>query len=497
MTAEDKETPRRTEFLSRIGGISAVLAGTAAAIYVLGLFALWAPVARHFTGDFFTAWYAVSLIPRNVVAGEGVRQLLVGPLAYLLIAASFVLLASIAKTRLIPALRQIVGWARNSTPRSDKDVPSLSRVLVTLLLIPVALLVLLSATVFLVANTSSLPQPSIASSSGYQTIDDGSRHLTVDVPSRWQVYTGKDSEGQGSGNWSSFAGESVDSSITASPDLNAWANTGELPGIYIVASEELAQRYTDDQLITKGPNDYSSECGGGGVQNFNRSSYSGKIQAWNCDASGLLPRAHTIFTASAAPQGRGCVVVLQIFAYSNADREVAQHILDTFEADCRGTIDLSKAEDDKGRLPAGEPSEPSALSSAIRYVIGSLAAYATYFVTAFTVFIPALAGVPVGLTMARALYLPADRFLPKIGDRRTLLASVIGGLTVAFIAAFVLSALRAPPLPNVQMTGKEELQGVLLTHTDGLWYVFDQKGNLMAVPDDQAGVVQVSSPAAG
>lgn len=44
--------------------------------------------------------------------------------------------------------------------------------------------------------------------------------------------------------------------------------------------------------------------------------------------------AYTLLTASASPQGRECVLVLQVLAYSEADREVAQHILNTFEADC-------------------------------------------------------------------------------------------------------------------------------------------------------------------
>ncbi len=43
-----------------------------------------------------------------------------------------------------------------------------------------------------------------------------------------------------------------------------------------------------------------------------------------------------IFTLSAGPQDRERAVALHIWSYDEADREVAQHILDTFEVDCEG-----------------------------------------------------------------------------------------------------------------------------------------------------------------
>jgi hypothetical protein len=170
---------------------------------------------------------------------------------------------------------------------------------------------------------------------GYQLAKDDSGNLSVEVPSAWEIETGEKSEGASDASWSSFAGVSIGSSITASANLGAWydVDAAGVPGVYMVASKELAQKYTDDELVTQGPHDYSSGCTPGEAQNFDRSSYSGKIQAWNCDASGSR-RANTLLTASASPQGRECVVVLQVLAYSEADREVAQHILNTFEADC-------------------------------------------------------------------------------------------------------------------------------------------------------------------
>ncbi len=163
----------------------------------------------------------------------------------------------------------------------------------------------------------------------YKTVTDGTGALSVEVPSGWEVMTGEDSEAQSS--WSSFGGESVGSSITASADLDTWHNTSGVPGVYIVASRELAQRYTDDELVVSGPNDFSASCDVGSRRDFDRRPYSGKMQAWkNCAGNGEA----NLVALAAAPEGRECVMVLQIGTYGEADVEVGQRILDTFEVDC-------------------------------------------------------------------------------------------------------------------------------------------------------------------
>jgi hypothetical protein len=61
-------------------GASGLLVALSLMIYVLGLFALWAPIMRTYTHNAVTAWHAVSLVPRPVVAGLGMRQLVAFPL---------------------------------------------------------------------------------------------------------------------------------------------------------------------------------------------------------------------------------------------------------------------------------------------------------------------------------------------------------------------------------------------------------------------------------
>lgn len=53
--------------------IAASITVLGAAIYVIGLIALCWPIFRSLTSDASTAMYAASLVPRTVVAGQGVR----------------------------------------------------------------------------------------------------------------------------------------------------------------------------------------------------------------------------------------------------------------------------------------------------------------------------------------------------------------------------------------------------------------------------------------
>jgi hypothetical protein len=95
----------------RIGDLAAILTVGGIAIYVLGLIGLAVPIRRVFTRDLTTAWYAVALIPKTVVAGQGVRIWLRFPLVC---TALFLLATAVAPTSAIAAyllLTVIIGGA--------------------------------------------------------------------------------------------------------------------------------------------------------------------------------------------------------------------------------------------------------------------------------------------------------------------------------------------------------------------------------------------------
>lgn len=188
---------------------------------------------------------------------------------------------------------------------------------------------------------------------GYEVIRDPTGALTVEVPPSWGVETGADSEKEvgNVGSWSTVVGRLIASSITAAANLDAWYTAGQPHlGAYIVASRELAATYTDDELLYSGPfASHDENCDAGPYEDFDRPPYPGKMQTWfNC--SGGL---NTIYSVAAAPEGRECVVLLNLSLpsedASEADREAVQHILDTFEADCAG-IAATGGEDRSGEL---------------------------------------------------------------------------------------------------------------------------------------------------
>jgi hypothetical protein len=167
--------------------------------------------------------------------------------------------------------------------------------------------------------------------SGYALVADDTGALSLEVPVGWAVVTGPGSE-EGVPSWSSFLGESVETSVTAAPDLDAWHNSAVTTGMYAVASRTLAAGYTNEELVVSGPNDFSAICTlGGDAIDFDRPPYLARIQAWracNGDPESFL------MAVAVAPEDRECVVAMQIGTTSQTDRDIAQHIIDTAEVDC-------------------------------------------------------------------------------------------------------------------------------------------------------------------
>jgi len=84
--------------------------------------------------------------------------------------------------------------------------------------------------------------------------------------------------------------------------------------------------------------------------------------------------------------------------------------------------------------------------------------------------------------------------VPGISD----LGAISKGLVITFVAAFILGLVEAfsvsprVQLPAVRITGPATTRGRLLAHSDGYWHLFDDKGVLVAIADDQAPTVRVS-----
>src|SRR5215217_3258309 len=58
--------------------------------------------------------------------------------------------------------------------------------------------------------------------------------------------------------------------------------------------------------------------------------------------------------------------------------------------------------------------------------------------------------------------------------------------TIGFLQATIIAAVAyEPPVPKVELTRKEHanVEGDLLAHTDGFWYVLKLNGDVLAIPD--------------
>jgi hypothetical protein len=75
------------------------------------------------------------------------------------------------------------------------------------------------------------------------------------------------------------------------------------------------------------------------------------------------------------------------------------------------------------------------------------------------------------------------------GRRALFILAVIFGS--ALIRAFVLTMHSRPPLPTVKVSGSENLEGTLLTHSDRFWYIFNREGELVALSDDKVETVRI------
>jgi|GEM_PF-4995280 len=162
-----------------------------------------------------------------------------------------------------------------------------------------------------------------AGDGGYERVVHDTGALSAELPAAWEERL--------TGEVASYDGQPVGPSITASTDLDAWHETGGVPGVFFVASRDLAEAYTNDGLLDHPYNDLSSACVPGERRDFRRGPYSGRIQAWgNCYGKAEA----SFYTLVASPGDRECVAVIQIGTYGGKDRKAARRILDTFEVDC-------------------------------------------------------------------------------------------------------------------------------------------------------------------
>jgi hypothetical protein len=137
--------------------------------------------------------------------------------------------------------------------------------------------------------------------SGYTMVEHDSGTLAVEMPSEWKD-TITDKYGTFEGT-DVDPGDGIGPAITATTDLDGWeTGRAEAPGVYILASTELAT-YTEDEFIDSRLERYGHTCESGPRQDFDQTPYSGKMQWLNCGAHGS-----TRLMLAVAPEDRECAI---------------------------------------------------------------------------------------------------------------------------------------------------------------------------------------------
>ena len=105
--------------MAQISGVATIIAAT---VYALGVFTLVLPILNSYNSTFSSAWYAVSVVPKTVVVGHGIKSLVWPSLALTLATTLFALMV------LWVLYIMSIGWrhVRQTTGQPTLNVTSLA-----------------------------------------------------------------------------------------------------------------------------------------------------------------------------------------------------------------------------------------------------------------------------------------------------------------------------------------------------------------------------------
>lgn len=151
----------------------------------------------------------------------------------------------------------------------------------------------------------------------YVEITDDTGSLYVDVPASWTD--------QSSGTWL-LEDEEIGVQVMAAPDLNAYFETWDSPGIFFGASTSLAASWTVDELL-----DYYSfpdSCVDGGREPYDDGLYNGSWEIW--DSCGGTDTSFVNIVAQ--PSDGSFMMLVQVQVVTDADLDALDQALATFIA---------------------------------------------------------------------------------------------------------------------------------------------------------------------
>ncbi|WP_129671659.1 S1C family serine protease [Candidatus Chloroploca sp. Khr17] len=166
-------------------------------------------------------------------------------------------------------------------------------------------------------NIPDIQDGGSATYDGYEQITDANELLIVEVPTSWSDVS--------SGTWN-FAGRELERSVgmTAAPDIDAFINTWDSPGVFIGASQQLAQEMSVTDLLDQ--NSFSQSCAYEGREDYSDGLYTGFFDTWtNCGGTDTV-----LIVVAFEPEDGSFLGLVQVQVVTEADLEALDRILDTF-----------------------------------------------------------------------------------------------------------------------------------------------------------------------
>ena len=172
----------------------------------------------------------------------------------------------------------------------------------------------------------------------FERLTDDTGRLTVDVPREWSDVAG--------GPWT-VDGAAVGQQIEASPDLERFRTTWNVPGVIFGASEQLQANFDPATLLDAVS--FAEQCTYDGRQPYSDAAYTGFRDDYS--ACGGTDTTYTVVAAE--PPGAGRILLLQFQSVEPRDDAAFDRVLETF-------FNLDDAPDGAagGAAPAATP-EPT------------------------------------------------------------------------------------------------------------------------------------------
>jgi hypothetical protein len=171
------------------------------------------------------------------------------------------------------------------------------------------------------AGTTNLPS---APEYEYVEVSDETGRITVEVPTVWG-----DVPGDG---WyprsipGVKSGARVGLGLNAAPNVEAWKEDLETPGVFIGASRALLDVHTPTSILRRTPPD---GCSSTTSETYANADFTGEILTFACPDAGAEWRR----LAATPTKTRDYLVYLEAKLLSSADVEAYNKILNTFEVD--------------------------------------------------------------------------------------------------------------------------------------------------------------------